>query len=410
MTKPARKLATYHWVALGLSIAASLASFVFAVYLLQHPSSGYGMLGEAFILALMLVVTAILLLHSFIVSIIYCVKNPPKSYWGILVNMGLIVLLLSPLIFQGVKALVSEHQYKTSFEYRFYNACAEKSPKTVLKMINQMPADIKSNGYDDQIYSCIEVAIQNKRIELLNALEANQITVVTKDAENTWRKLIDIAANDQDIDQQNLALLEWLAKRGEQFNYKLEPAISFFSHYNICYTNLQSADAQQFAERLISLGADINAGEDVYTAWYCSRFDRIDALQFLSKHNLAIKNNPDYNSALGEAIANRNSQMIELLIKIGAKPLYIDQQNARRECLEYSSDEIAQDSCAQIRDYDDLITACTYAKQDGWTEDNNKIISLLQQAGFRFEKNPDYQALEINDAETLKCLKGFEGH
>lgn len=34
-------------------------------------------------------------------------------------------------------------------------------------------------------------------------------------------------------------------------------------------------------------------------------------------------------------------------------------------------------------------------------------LYTLQQAGFRLEKNPDYQALEINDAETLKCLMRF---
>lgn len=407
MATPKPKLAVYHGIALALSGIACIVSAVYAFTLVQNHSSGYGALGEFLVLVFILIVTGILLLHSIIVSILYCIKNSPKSYWGIVINSLMIFLLLSPLLYTGMSHLFATYETRSSFEFRFDNACAEESPQRVLEMINEIHVDIKEKDqYQHHLNNCIETAVRNHRIDLLNYLEDRQIFVIKKDAENYWRRLIDIVASTQNIKAQDLELLEWLTARGKEFNYRLEPGMRFFSHYNICYTNLESPLAQKFAERLMEMGADVNGDPNSYAAWYCARFNRIDALRFLGQHQIALKNNPDYNSILGEAIANYNPQIVALLINLGAKPLYINYEKNKIDCIKYSDGDM-QDYCKQIHDYDDLVTACTL-NDDGKIKEKQQIIDLLQQAGFRFEKTPDYQAREIYHPETLKCLKEFE--
>jgi hypothetical protein len=394
MKKENSTLRIYHFISLCLTGVGVLLFFLNMLNNHLNPVSGYGGIGVAILFLLGLVIVSILFIHSFVVSIIYTSRIKPKTYWGLIVHLIYILILLSFVIVDIFKSATGSLEYRLSYFHKLSVACENKPSQSVIAMINNMPADEISQR-SSHIQSCIEIAIRNQRIDVLDALETQQIPIITANNQEQWRELIAQVSLTKEVTQQDYDLLQWFVERGKKFNYRLAEDIGFLEGYNICYTNLEDPIAQKFADLLIEMGGNINAVTE-YSApavWYCSRFNKLDQLKFLIPRGADIKadGGSSYHSPLGEAIDNHNLDIINLLIAAGAKPRFNEWE-------------------------DDLELACVKLNDQENSGVAQSVIAALKNAGFRFDKDSPYYLTahrhtdydQYKPENVMQCMKQFE--
>ncbi len=394
MTKENNKLSIYHLISLCVTGVGVI--YLFIVMWINHanPVTGYGSIAAAVIFLLELLIVSIVFIHSFVVSVIYTLKITPKKYWGLIVHLIYILILLSLVIVDFFQSTKRNLEYEFSYFNQLSVACEKKPIQTVIAKIKNMPEE-ETPQRMSHIQRCIEIAIQHQRIDLLDALEAQQIPVVAEHNLDNWRRLVDLAATTKKVTQNDYDQLMWLIERGKKFNYRLAEYIGFLEGYNICYTNLEEPIAQQFADLLIEMGGNINSVTE-YSApavWYCSRFNRLDQLKYLIPRgaNVNVDSGSSYHSPIGEAIENNNLDIINLLIASGSKP----RSNEWEDDLELA--------CSKLNDKENLRAS-------------QAVISALKNAGFRFRKdslyylNPERHAENdlYKSEEVIKCMAQFE--
>lgn len=394
MKKEQVKLRIYHMISLCVSGLGVLLLFMTMWYNHLNPVSGYGGIGVAIMFLLVLLIVSILLIHSFVVSVIYTARIQPKKYWGLIVHLIYIVILLSFVIVDFLKSAQRNVAYNFSYFNQLSVACEKKPIQSVIAKIKNMPEE-ETPQRMSHIQRCIEIAIQHQRIDVLDALEIQQIPIVTDNNQEYWRSLMDQASITQKVTQKDYDQLAWLMERGKKFHYRLAENVRFLEGYNICYTNLEEPVAQQFADLLIEMGGNINSVTE-YSApavWYCSRFNRLDQLKFLIPRGarVDVDGGSSYHSPIGEAIENKNIEIVNLLIASGAKTQYNNWE-------------------------DDLELACTKLNEKENLPASQAVISALKNAGFRFAKdspyyiNPDRHADydPFKSDEVINCMKQFE--
>lgn len=391
-SKDHSSLRKYHLIAVLLSIICVVAFWMMlAVYPLRFGTrSSEG----SIIILLMFLLACVFLFHSFIVSAIYATRIKTNRYGGLLANLVLVVILCIPAISDFLKDMQRDWDFKHSYFNQLSKSCEHEKPERTITMLNTMPAEEETHRFS-HVQRCINRAIKYQRIDLLEALEINKTPVVREDDQERWRDLIEIASSEKDITQSHYDVLVWLAERGKKFNYRVLPQSSFFDGYNICHTNLEVPVAQQFADLLIAMGTDINAGQEDFlpAVWYCSRFNQLEQLKFLISRgaNVHVDSGSSYPSPIGEAVDNPSPEILTLLIQAGAKPRQTDKE-------------------------DDLIAACEKLSIPENKKDAQAVISLLKNASFRFPKNSIYYVepdrrrayLELSTPESVQCFKGFE--
>lgn len=394
------KLYIYHAISLGLCFISTLCYWKF---LLQLNSSSFSEFYEVAGLSLQEiwlctgVITAFLIFHSIIVSSIYAVREKPKVNVGLIINLLLILLNVSPFVYPIVNKLKDE--YKFSELNNFVEACGNKSIKTVLSIINEMPKD---KALDDNVGFCVDRAIYSQRsdlLEFLNEIEGNGFKIVPEKNQGRWQDFVDRLTGKNTFYEKDLNVLKWFNERGVKFNYKIDEDF-YFVNSDFCHVDMNYPAARQYFDLLIEMGATVenpNFG-------LCAREGRSENIKFLISKGVRIRDeqNSDCLTGLYESVVSHNVEIVELLIKAGAKQSQFQERPGIPKILQHCLNR------------SEIIEACIGLDSE-YKSDYIKIIQLLKEANFRIDKNSSYYSNNklyddprITSTEIRQCLKDFE--